>query len=174
MAVSHALRRLLRIRELEEEQSRLALESTVAELNSLERALVAAAERDHQGRLLIGASAHSGELPDRLAGLEEMRAATRRTTALLPRIEDVKLDVTAMREAFIGKRVQRRQAESLIQATEAQDAIEAGRRSQQGLDDWYRNRMHRNAGEAERAKSKQLGSASSVPAAAEPASRERS
>jgi hypothetical protein len=39
MAVSRALRRLLRIRELEEEQCRLALESTLGELNRLESAL---------------------------------------------------------------------------------------------------------------------------------------
>ena len=44
MAVSRALRRLLRIRELEDEQCRLALESTLGELNRLECALTATAE----------------------------------------------------------------------------------------------------------------------------------
>jgi len=48
MAVSRALRRLLRIRELEEEQNRLALESALGELNRLEYALEATIERGRQ------------------------------------------------------------------------------------------------------------------------------
>jgi hypothetical protein len=38
------------------------------------------------------------------------------------------------------KRVERRQAETLIQKTEARDAIEADRHVQQTLDDWYNSR----------------------------------
>jgi len=41
MAVSRALRRLLRIRDLEEEQCRLALDSAVSERNRLEHVLTA-------------------------------------------------------------------------------------------------------------------------------------
>jgi hypothetical protein len=36
----------------------------------------------------------------------------------------------------------------LIEETEARDAIEAGRRSQQDLDDWFGNRRHRKDAEA--------------------------
>jgi hypothetical protein len=42
---------------------------------------------------------------------------------------------------FLAKRVERRQAETLIHEIEAQDAVIAGRRSQQALDDWYLNRL---------------------------------
>jgi hypothetical protein len=149
MAVSRALRRLLHIRDLEEEQCRLALESATGSLHSLEHALAVAGERGRSGRQLIGASAHSGELPDRLAGLEEVKAAARYSVALAPKISDAELDVAALREEFLEKRVERRQAETLIEETEAQDAIEAGRRSQQNLDDWFGNRMHRKDAEAE-------------------------
>jgi hypothetical protein len=144
MAVSRALRRLLRIRDLEEEQCRLALESASGELHRLESALVATGERNRRGRHLIEASAHSGELPDRLAGLEEMQAASRFAAVLTPRIAEVQAEVATLREAFLRKRVERRQAETLIEETEAKDAVEASRRDQQGLDDWYRNRMHRD------------------------------
>jgi len=143
MAVSRALRRLLRIRDLEEEQCRLALESAVSELHRLEQALVSMGERNRQGRRLIEASAHSGELRDRLAGIEEMHASDRYAAILGPRIAEMQIDVVELRQAFISKRVERRQAETLIQETEARDAVETGRRDQQGLDDWYRNRMHR-------------------------------
>jgi hypothetical protein len=149
MAVSRALRRLLRIRDLEEEQCRLALESALGELNRLEHALEATAERGRRGRRLVEASAHSGELTDRLAGLEETRAAGRRAAALGSRLADVELDAIALREEFLLKRVERRQAETLIRETEARDAVEAGRRSQQALDDWYRNRLHRKEAEAD-------------------------
>ena len=148
MAVSRALRRLLRIRDIEEEQCRLAVESASATLHRLQHALEATVERGRRGRRLIEASVHSGELPDRLAGLEEIQAAGRHGVALTPRIADAELDVAALREEFLAKRVERRQAETLIKETEARDTIEAGRRSQQNLDDWFGNRMHRKDADA--------------------------
>jgi flagellar biosynthesis chaperone FliJ len=157
MAVSRGLRRLFRIRELEEEQCRLALESATGTLHSLQHALEATVERNRRGRRLIEASVHSGELPDWLAGLEEMRAAGRYVVALTPRIADAELDVAALREEFLAKRVERRQAETLIKETEARDAVEAGRRSQQSLDDWFGNRMHRKEAEAAARESKETG-----------------
>jgi len=142
VAVSRALRRLLRVLEIEEEQSRAALESALSDLRRLEQALAAAAERDRGGRRLVAASAYTGQLPDRLAGLEETRAATRHATSLVPCIADAKRGLEAVREDFLAKRVERRQAETLIREAEARDAVETTRRAQQALDDWYRNRPH--------------------------------
>jgi len=144
MAVSHALRRLLRIRELEEEQSRLALESTLGELHRLEHELAATFERDRLGRSLVHVSAQSGQLTDRLAGLEETRSASIHAAALEPRINGMGEEVAGRRQEFLMKRVERRQAETLISETEAQEAIEEGRRGQQALDDWYSSRLYRN------------------------------
>jgi hypothetical protein len=151
VTVSPALRRLLRIRDLEEEQSRLALASALGELHRLEDALAATAQLERRGRSLVGISAGTGELPDRLAGLEEMRTAARRVAALAPRIVDAELDAAELRQEFLSKRVERRQAETLIKETEARDALEAGRRGQQALDDWYRNRRHREEAQRDRA-----------------------
>ena len=125
MPVSRSLRRLLRIRDLEEEQSRLALESALGELNRLQHALAASTERDRRGRKLVGTSVRTGELPDRVAGLEETLAAGRRTAVLAPRIAQTELEVVALREEFLGKRVERRQAQTLIEENEARDAEEA-------------------------------------------------
>jgi hypothetical protein len=151
MAASRALRRLLRIRGIEEEQSRLALESALGDLNRLQGALAATQERDRRGRRLVGISARTGELADRLAGLEEGRAAGRHQAALAPRIADAELDVVALRQEFLARRVERRQVETLIREAEAQEVIEAGRHSQQALDDWYGNRLHREEEKAEAA-----------------------
>jgi hypothetical protein len=143
MAVSRALRRLLRIRDLEEEQSRIALESAMGELRQLEHAHAATAERDRRGRRLVATSAHTGELPDRLAGMEEQHAADRFQLVLAPRILDAEQDVVSLREDYLDKRVERRQAETLLKASEVRDTLDAERRSQHRLDDWFRNRMHR-------------------------------
>src|SRR5579859_2573232 len=142
MAVSRALKRLLRVLNLEEDQARLALESAVGDLAQLKRALSATTVRARGGRRLVVTSAQTGELPDRLAGLEETYAAKRRAEALAPRIVEAESRVEILRQAFLLKRVECRQAETLIQEAEVQDAIIAARRTQQGLDDWYLNRMH--------------------------------
>ncbi len=149
MPVSRSLRRLLCIRNLEEEQGRLALELALGDLRQLENALHATVERARGGRRLVGVSARSGELPDRLAGLEETRAAGRHAAALKPKIAQTELDVVALRQEYLARRIERRQAETLIEETEARDALDAGRRGQQSLDDWFGSRMHRAGSEAE-------------------------
>lgn len=141
MPVSRSLRRLLRVRDIEEEQCRLALESALGELNRLERAMAATVERDRQGRRLVEAGVRGGELLDRVAGLEETHAASRMATVLASRMAETALDAAALRKEYLGKRVERRQAETLIGETEARDAVATGRREQQGIDDWYRSRM---------------------------------
>jgi hypothetical protein len=148
MPVSRSLRRLLHIRNLEEEQERLALESALGDLRQLENALEATAVRARGGRRLVSASAHSGELEDRLAGLEETLAEGRHAAALKPRIADAELDVVTLRQEYLARRVERRQAETLIRETEARDAVDAERRGQQALDDWFGNKVHQaGAGE---------------------------
>jgi hypothetical protein len=142
MAVSRALRRLLRIRELEEEQSRLALEASLGDLHALQYALAATTERDRSGRRLVQVGALNGEIRDRTAGLEEMRAAERFARVLGPRIADAEQDVISLREDYVDKRVERRQAETLIEEAAARDTLDADRRSQQALDDWFGNRRH--------------------------------
>jgi hypothetical protein len=157
MAVSRTLRRLLRIRDLQEEQSRLALESSQGELNRLEDALKATENRDRRGRVLVDASARTGELPDRLSGLEEMRTAIRIGAVLALRIEAKKMDVANRQLEFQSTRVARKQAESLITDAESVDAVDAGRRSQQALDDWYSSQVHQARGQLARAEDSAKG-----------------
>jgi flagellar export protein FliJ len=145
MAVSRALRRLLRIRNLEEEQNRRALELAVGELNRLESALTATEEKERRGRRWIESSVRAGDPMDRFAGLEEIRAASRHGKALAPRIESQQEDVADLRQEFLDKRVERRQAETMIEKNEAREAVENDRHGQQSLDDWYSSRRHRNA-----------------------------
>jgi flagellar export protein FliJ len=137
------MRRLLRIRDLEEEQSRLALESALSELRRLEIALGATFDQERRGRRLVEKSAQNGELPDRVAGLEGTRSAQRCSASLTHRILDAEAEVAGLREDFLTKRIERRQAETLIREAEAKEAIEEGRRGQRALDDWYRSGLYR-------------------------------
>jgi hypothetical protein len=149
MPASRALRRLLRVLHLEEEETRRALESAVGDLRLLEGALAAAAQRERSGRALVLRSAVTGELVDRLAGLEESLAAVRRASILGPRLHEAAQQVAARREVFLSKRVERRQAETLVEEAAARDALGAARRTQRELDDWHLNRLHRAALEDE-------------------------
>jgi flagellar biosynthesis chaperone FliJ len=142
VAVSPALRRLLRVLTIEEEQCRLILESAIESLRQLERAYAATSSQARVGRKLVVSSAQTGELPDRLAGMEETRSAKKRAIALVPRLAEAETEVEECRRIFLAKRVECRQAETLIREAEARDALIAGRRAQQGLDDWYLNRFH--------------------------------
>lgn len=143
MAVSRAMRRLLRVLELEEQQAHGALELALAELRRLEQAYSLAVERARAGRRLVAASAGSGELMDRLAGLEEICAARRMSEVLQTRLAEMEKEAAARREVFLAKRAERRQAETVIAEAEARDAAEAGRRAQQSTDEWFLDRKRR-------------------------------
>jgi predicted GIY-YIG superfamily endonuclease len=142
MPVSRSLRRLFRIRELEEEQSRQALDASLAELRRLELALRGAAQQGRRGREIVDRGLRAGSLNERIAGLEEEASAERLSLALGIWIHDLQSKVDALREVYRMKSLERRQAETLVDEVEMQSRIDAARREQAGLDDWYGNRTH--------------------------------
>jgi hypothetical protein len=141
MAVSRAMRRLLRLLEMQEEKCLAEMEAALADLRKLKGALAAAQEQDRAGRRLVTASAVTGEMIDRLAGLEEGRDALRRTGALKPRFAEAQTIMNTRRAEFLSKRVERRQAETVVEQMQDADAADAGRREQRGLDDWFLGKM---------------------------------
>ena len=140
MAVSRAMRRLLQVLEIQEEECRAAMELARAELKRLEQALIRSVERERGGRRLVAASAATGEIVDRIAGVEETHVAKRIAAALTPRIAESELAVNTRRREFLGKRIERRQTETIIEEAEALEDVEAGRRAQRDLDDWFLSR----------------------------------
>jgi hypothetical protein len=143
MPISPTLRRLLSIRELEEEQGRIALEAAVGEVNRLKIALAGAAQSDQAGRRLVASGVESGNLTDRISGLQEMRGADNLAGALSRRLAIATPEVARLRERFLATRIQRRQAESLIKESESLAEVEEGRRNQRDLDDGHRARSKR-------------------------------
>ena len=149
MPVSRALRRLLHVRAMEEEQQRLALESALGELHALEDALSAARARDRAGRALLNLSFQASEPIDRTAAQVEVQSAVRRAAFLKPRIAAAETAASRARQAFLDKRLERRQAQTLIEQAEARDAVEFARRGQQSLDETYGSQHHRERRSAE-------------------------
>jgi len=143
MAVSQGVRRLLNVLKIEEEQCQAEMESTLGDLRRLEQALMATQEREREARRLVSASVASGEIADRLAGLEESRAALSRAALLKPKIAEAGAAASARQRDFLLKRVERRQAEAVIRRAEAQAAIEAGRRDQRQQDEWFLSKAQR-------------------------------
>lgn len=143
MSVSRALERLLGIRTAEERHRRTLVELATAELHCVEDALKSALERTRLGRERIVSGILADESTDRIAGLEEIAASARIQTALLDKIESVEDQVANLRRDLLAKRIERRQAETLVNTARARDALEAGRKGQLELDDWYRTRKIR-------------------------------
>lgn len=147
MAVSRALKRLLRIRDLEEEQCQIALEAATVELRRLESALVNTAERKRRGRRMIEESIRKNDVADRIAGLEEQEAADRLSHALSARILFMQDEVIKRREAYMEKRVERKQVETLLEESAAREKLEQERKQQQGLDEWFGGRLYQKTQE---------------------------
>lgn len=137
MRVTEALILLRRIRKLQEEQERLALELAIKQQRDLEAARDAASERARQGRGLVGESVRSDSREDRQAAAVETTSASRHARFLAPRMAKADEETTHVRQNLLEKRVQGRQAEILIEAAAAEKAMDSERRNQQALDDWY-------------------------------------
>jgi hypothetical protein len=141
MGSTRQIERVVRIRQLEEDESRRTLDLALAELAQLELALRAANQKERAGRSLVAASASSGEIADRTAGMEESRSASRLGLALASRIRTARDAVALFRQDYLNKRTSRLQAETLAETERAREAAINLRRGQQALDDWYLNRM---------------------------------
>ncbi len=121
-------------------ECRRVMELAIAELARLELAQRTAQQRERAGRSLVAASASSGEIADRIAGMEESRSASRLTVVLASRIRAAQDAVAKLRHDYLHKRTSRLQAETLAETERARVAAISLRRGQQALDDWYLNR----------------------------------
>ena len=148
MAASKSLQRLCEIRQAEEERNQAAMESAIAELQRLETALAKTGERLRRARALVAKSVQTGEFLDRIAGLEETRAADRMAKMLTRKIAAAESDVQKKRQDFLDKRIEHRQVETMYEAMRAREATEANRKSQLALDDWHRSQRRRISKEA--------------------------
>lgn len=142
MAVAKALLRLLRVRSLEEEQHKRALEAELARLRRVEAELEMCKVRERRGRALLP----SPDALDRASGAVELEAARRGIVFLEHRRAEAERNAAGLRDAFLEKRMERRQAETLIEGARASQALEEGKRTQQQLDEWHASRREARGG----------------------------
>lgn len=135
--MARGLKRLLELRLLEEEQSRLRFERAAAELEGLERAVQAAFGRARSSREMVRLGVRTGEPIDRAAGIEQERAAERGAHLLGDAIAAARPAVEEARASYLAARIERRQVETLRDEALAGAYREQDRRSQQALDDLY-------------------------------------
>ncbi len=140
MLIKRTLNRLLRLRELEEEQSRLELELAVAERNRTQQVIALAARRQALGRSNFAAGIVEQNRLARAAGLLEIEDARKQCLRLHPRLEAADAEVARQQAEFLLRRTGRRQVETLAENEQDKAEVEAGRRAQQMLDDWYGRR----------------------------------
>ena len=140
MAEKRVLARLLRLRELEEELSRQSLELAVTERRQVQREMEAARSCEVQGRANFVGGLGEADSAGRVGGTLEMEFARRRQLALRPLMDAADERVSRQREEFLHRRMERRQVETLVANQRTAADVEAGRRAQQMLDDWYGRR----------------------------------
>jgi len=140
MANRRVLERLWRLRGLEEEQSRMALEACVAERNRAEETLADAGRSVARSRGEFVARLGDANTAARAGALLELERNRRYREALRPRLASAEAEVLAGREEFLLRRTGRRQVETLLEQEQQQKAQETARRAQQMLDDWYGRR----------------------------------
>jgi flagellar export protein FliJ len=139
---NNSLARLLHLRTLEEEQRRAALDAAAAALHRLRTALQSTHARERRGRESIALSSQSGSPADRIAGLVESGAARRAAAVLRQHIAAVEQQAADLRRAYLEKRTERRQVETLLREAEARQALDVSRREQQSLDNLFGAKRH--------------------------------
>ena len=160
MAKRNVLERLWRLRELEEEQSRLELESGVAERNRVAQELAEVTAEAARNRREFAARLGDSDTAARTGALVELGRARRWQSAIRPQLDKAEADVELRREEFLARRTTRRQVETLLDREREAARIETARRAQQMLDDWYGRRgpVAQPSERVESAKPVELGS----------------
>lgn len=135
------LEQLWRVRRLLEELKERDLTNRTAELRRLEKS----AERQQRTALASRREALEGlgkssEQKGWLLGLADAEILEWRSKRLRGCAEAEKPKVAATRAELLERRMERLQAETLVEAARRTEERERGRREQQWLDDWYQAR----------------------------------
>ncbi len=150
MSTTRALKRLARIRELEEEQSRLQLEAAARSREEVAEDLLATHQELRGGRQDLMRGVERSDGCERQTGLVRMELAEQRAKVLRPRLEQMNQELARQREEYLARRTARLQVETLLSEAEQRRLQEAERRAQQVLDDWYGRKRRPAASDAAR------------------------
>ena len=136
-----ALDRLLRLRTLLEDVGRVELEARMQELVRVEREMETSRQWNRelrwQGFAAIGEARDAGRLEAEVLA----RWVADASVALAVLQEQRAMAADAAKAAYLERRKDRRQVESVLEARATVQAIEQGRREQRTLDDWFGQKL---------------------------------
>jgi hypothetical protein len=142
--MKHRLSRVLRVRALLEDRSRLDFEKKKAEMRQLEMA----ADRQRQLALATRADAMRMLSKDDFAGGESWLMRVADAEILGWKERELKAlaaagapAVSEAREEMMARRIERRQVEALLSSAARAEVKKEGRREQNRIDDWFQGRL---------------------------------
>lgn len=141
--MKHRLQRVLRVRAVLEELSRLELEERTAAVQRLERAAEQQQQRADAARaqsLGLLFSEQTDGWQTQIVDAEILAWKRGRLAALALAGQTAREEA---RQALLARRLDRRQIAALLDAAEEAGARERGRREQHQLDDWFHSRAYR-------------------------------
>ncbi len=103
MAVSLAMRRLLRVLLVQEDQYRAALDGALAELRRLQGALEATEEQERRGRQLVWSSAATGRWPIEWRDWKNPMGRNGAPRCWRQGLQESKVDVSDRRRDFLSE-----------------------------------------------------------------------
>lgn len=144
------MERLLKLRALVEESSKLELERRAALAARIDRAQERerASMRESRGEVVKTVS-ENGEAAEqsreRTLGWWNVESAAWRERQLHPLAQATARKVEEGRAEFFERRKERRQVESVLEAQRGRERVERDRRAQRDLDDWFGMKQIRRA-----------------------------
>jgi len=135
--MNHSLSRLLRLRVLLEDVSRVELEARLQELTQIESALVQSKNIGSAMRQQKFSSIAQSQIADWLEAQAVGDWVTRELGMLEKMSGNKRAEVIDAQAGYLLRRKERRQVESVMEARRSARAIEQSRREQRALDDWF-------------------------------------
>ena len=145
MAIGQNLLRVHAVRQAEEQEQKNLLATAIAELRQLERTQELVRQRRARGRESFEESVRLGSREERICALAEIDATERLARDVSGRIGTARTQIQGLQREFLNRRIMRRQTETLLEAAEAVAKVEAERKTQNAMDDWYRSRTRQQA-----------------------------
>ena len=144
MPVSKALRSLLKIRHLQEGQEKAALDSALGYLNAVENAIGNSKNREREAREQITQDgSEDAEIAFRSSDLQSS-IEHQRQSVLAVQQSQTQERVDLARADYLSRRMERRQAEIVVEGAQKREEAVAGRRLQRSIDDWFNARERKD------------------------------
>jgi flagellar export protein FliJ len=144
--VSRSLQRILKLREMEEEDNRVKFAKEGDLLRGIEAALTTSQKEEQDARSIIFHEISNDLLEGRVLAEGVSRITQLRIDKLKDQVKDQQAKVALRRERYLESRIKRLQLGILLNDEEKTRNADEVRRQQSALDDWFNNSNGKEAG----------------------------